>query len=121
MVQGPSAITFSAALDEETISHLHDVCLVYCCHLVSPILMSILEGILSYASTCNPGDNLQHEQVNQACSAVNQLHTDSWPVEKQRIRHCQNIPKSESRPSMTQQLQEQPHAPDRCILLLCSL
>jgi len=82
MMQGPSAITFSAALDEETISHLHDVCLVHCCHLVSPILMSVLEGILSYASTGNPGDDLQHEQIYQACSAAKQLRIDSWPFGK---------------------------------------
>lgn len=69
MLQGASAITFSAAFDEETISHLHDVCLVYCCHLVSPILMSILEGILSYTSTGHPGDDLQHKQIYQTDSA----------------------------------------------------
>lgn len=95
MEKGPSAITFSAALDEETISHLHDVCLVHCCHLVSPILVSVLKGILSYASTCNPGDDLQHEQEYQACSAAKQLHTDSWPFGKQRFELCQKIPKWE--------------------------
>ena len=69
MVQRPSAITFSAALDEETISHLHDVCLVHCCHLVSSILMSVLKGILSYTSTGNPGDDLQHKRIYQTNSA----------------------------------------------------
>ncbi len=68
-MQGGSAITFSAALDEETISHLHDVCLVHCCHFVSPILMSVLKGILSDTSTCNPGDDLQHKRMYQTDSA----------------------------------------------------
>lgn len=55
-------ITFSAALDEKTISHLHDVCLVHSRHLVSAIVMSILEGVLSHTGACNPGDDLQSKQ-----------------------------------------------------------
>lgn len=53
-------LTFPAALDEEAISHLHDVGLVHGCHLVPIVVSSILEGILSHSCAGNSGDDLQH-------------------------------------------------------------
>lgn len=64
--------TFPAALDEEAISHLHDVGLVYGCHLVSVVISCILEGILSHSCTGNPGDDLQHVQQPVTCNVVMQ-------------------------------------------------
>ncbi len=54
-----STSTFSAALDEETVSHLHDVGFVHCCHLATLVFVSVFEGILSYTGACHPGDDLQ--------------------------------------------------------------
>ena len=50
--------TFSAALDEQAISHLHDVSLVHCCDLVTAIVTGILKGVLSDPCTGNSCDDL---------------------------------------------------------------
>lgn len=50
--------TFSAALDEEPVCHLHDVGLVYCCDLVAAVVTCVLECIFSYSGTGNSCDNL---------------------------------------------------------------
>ena len=55
--------TFPAALDEESISHFHDVGFVHCCHLVSVVVSSILEGILSHSCAGDPGDDLQRAKI----------------------------------------------------------
>lgn len=59
--------TFPAALDEEPISHLHDVGFVHSCHLVPIVVSSILEGILSHSCAGNPRDNLQHAKTCWSC------------------------------------------------------
>lgn len=54
-------LTFSAAFDEETVSHLHDVGLVNCCDFVPSIVAGVLESILCNPCTGNPGDDLPQE------------------------------------------------------------
>lgn len=56
------ALTFSTALDEEAISHLHDVGLVDSCYFVPVVVSSILESILSDSCAGNSGDDLQRER-----------------------------------------------------------
>ena len=110
--------TFSAALDEETVSHLHDVSLVHSRHLVSAIVMSILEGVLSHTGTGNPGDDLQYQQH------FGSVMQEAVQTKKKLALACAVIQDCHERgsiPSVTLQLQEQPHAPDHCTRPLCSL
>lgn len=56
--------TFSAALDEQAISHLHDVSLVYSCNLMTAIVTGILERILSNPCAGNSRNDLQQHSGN---------------------------------------------------------
>jgi hypothetical protein len=49
----------SAAFDEESIGHLHDVGLVNCAYFLAPIVAGILECILCYPCASISGDHLQ--------------------------------------------------------------
>ena len=55
--------SFSATLEEQSITHPHDVSFVNCCHFVSPVLLSIFESIVSHSSAgvlCDQFDGLHH-------------------------------------------------------------
>lgn len=62
--------TFSAAFDEESICHLHDVSLVNCCDFVSAIVASIFERILSYSSTGDSCDDLWNHEVSESYAVL---------------------------------------------------